>query len=153
MRPRSCQGYLLWSCSGLSACQGCHEILIDHESCRDRTYNQTARELSKVLEGIPDRWKVKIINGDSVSPSTAPPSFSILPSAPDKPRASVLDCKTRHFYWHFHKTEQILTPGLDYWRTGVVSASGPFWLRRRYGTLSTQNWSHKGVSSSKRVLR
>ena len=94
-----------------------HEIIMDHEFCRDRTLNQTARELSEVLEGIPAKWKLKVINGDSASPLTAQPSFSILPYAPDKPPTALLDCKTRHFYWHFHKSLEISTPGLDYWRT------------------------------------
>ena len=87
-----------------------HEILIDHESCKDRTFNQTARELSKVLEGIPAKRKLKVINGDSVSSSPAQPRFSFLPSAPDKPPTSTLDCKTRHFYRQFHKSEQISSP-------------------------------------------
>ena len=90
---------------------------MDHDSCRDRTFNQTARELSEVLGTIPAKWKLNVINGDSVSPSTAQPSFSILLSAPGKPPTSILDCKTRHFYQHLHKSEQISTPGLDYWRT------------------------------------
>ena len=30
-----------------------HEVLMDHDSCRDRTFNQTARELREVLGGIP----------------------------------------------------------------------------------------------------
>ena len=114
-----------------------HEILIDHESCKDRTFNQTARELSKVLEGIPAKWKLKVINGDSVSSSPAQPSFSFLPSAPDKPPTSTLDCKTRHFYRQFHKSEQISSPKLDYWR------SFSLWhlLTRRYGTRCTHHWS------------
>ena len=91
-----------------------HEILMDHDSCRDRTFNQTARELSEVLGTIPAKWKLNVINGDSVSPSTAQPSFSILLSAPGKPPTSILDCKTRHFHQHLHKNEQISTPGLDY---------------------------------------
>ena len=94
-----------------------HEMLMDHDSCRDRTFNQTARELSEVLGAILAKWKLKVINGDSVCPSTVQPTFSILPSAPDKPPTSIFDCKTHHVYRNFHKIEQISTPGLDYWRT------------------------------------
>ena len=90
-----------------------HDILIDHESCRDRTFNQTARELREVFGGIPAKWKLKVINADTVSPSTAQPSFSILPSAPDKPPTSIYECKTRHFSQRFHKIEQISTPGIE----------------------------------------
>ena len=79
-----------------------HEILMAHDSCRDRSFNQTARELSEVLGAIPAKWKLKVISGDSVFPSAAQPSFCILPSAPGKPPTSILDCKTRHFYWYFH---------------------------------------------------
>ena len=139
-----------------------HEILMDHDSCRDRTFNQTARELSEVLGAIPAKWKLKVINGDSVSPSTAQPSFSILPSAPGKPPTSILDCKTRHFYRHLHKSEQISTPGLDYWRT-KFQLQGPFnssFWNTVYSPLVTNkhgdlNWkvAHKALLTALRLNR
>ena len=133
---------------------------MDHDSWRDRTFNKTARELSEVLGAIPAKWKLKVINGDSVSPSTAQPSFSILPSAPDKPPTSIFDWKTRHFYRNFHKIEQISTPGLDYWRT-KFQLHAPFnsllWntvysplVTNKHGDL---NWkvAHKALQTALRL--
>ena len=139
-----------------------HEMLMDHDSCRDRTFNQTARELSEVLGAIPAKWKLKVINGDSVCPSTVKPTFSILPSAPDKPPTSIFDCKTRHFYRNFHKIEQISTSGLDYWRT-KFQLQAPFNLllwNTVYSPLVTNkhgdlNWkvSNKALLTALRLNR
>ena len=56
---------------GFLAVKAVYEILMDHDSCRDRTLIKTARELSEDHVAIPAKWKFKVINGDSVSPSTA----------------------------------------------------------------------------------
>ena len=105
---------------------------------------------------------MNVINGDSVSPSTALPSFSILVSAPGKPPTSILDCKTRHFHQHLHKNEQISTPGLDYWRTEFhlqAPFDSSFWntvysplVTNKHGDL---NWkvAHKALLTALRLNR
>ena len=97
-----------------------------------------------------------------MSPSTTQPSFSILPSAPDKPPTSIFDCKTRHFYRHFHKSEQISTPGLDYWRSKFqlqAPFNSSFWntvysllVTNKHGDL---NWkvAHKAFLTALRLNR
>ena len=78
-----------------------------------------------------------------MSPSTAQPRFPILPSAPDKPPTSIFDCKTRHFYRHFHKSEQISTPGLDYWRSKFqlqAPFNSSFWNTVYSPLVTNKHW-------------
>ena len=71
-------------------------------------------------------------------------------------------CKTRHFYRHLHNSEQISTPGLDYWRTKFqlqAPFNSSFWntvysplVTNKHGDL---NWkvAHKPLLTTLRLNR
>jgi exonuclease III len=119
-----------------------HEVLIEQEKYdRNRTVQQTERELRKIRSSIPPLWTSKIQSQATSQSPDLQPRFEVNTTDSNSASLDILNCKTRTFYGQLLADEQTVIPALDYWKENLHPE--PTFNAKQWKTLYPPLIKHK----------